>query len=128
MILSNYHEKKAYIATNNFDVVRLAKTFLDPRISNDDNRINIARYSLLTADHSSTRKREVSVFICKDFLPLVKKDDIADLKECLLTEITVDTEICFFTCLYRSRSKNYNQFSDFCKDYSIFIVNNINEH
>ena len=106
-------------------MVRLAKTFLDPRISNDDNRINIARYSF--TDHSSTRKREVSVFICKDFLPLVKKDDIADLKECLLTEITVDNEICFFTCLYRSRSKNYNQFSDFCKDYSI-LLNNINEH
>ena len=82
-------------------MVRLAKTFLDPRISNDDNRINIARYSLLTADHSSTRKREVSVFICKDFLPLVKKDDIADLKECLLTEITVDKKNAFFTCLCR---------------------------
>ena len=107
--------------------MRLVKTFLDPRISNDDNRINIARYSLLTADHSSTRKREVSVFICKDFLRLIKKDDIADLKECLLTEITVDNEICFFMCLYRSRSQNYNQFSDFCKDYSIFL-NNINEH
>ena len=85
--------------------MRLVKTFLDPRISNDDNRINIARYSLLTADHSSTRKREVSVFICKDFLRLIKKDDIADLKECLLTEITVDNEICFLRAFLGHEAK-----------------------
>ena len=33
----------------------------------------------------------------KDFLPIIKKDNIVDLKECLVTEITVDKS--FFACL-----------------------------
>ena len=33
----------------------------------------------------------------------------------------------FFTCLYRSPSQNFDQFSDFCIDFSI-LLNNINDH
>ena len=33
----------------------------------------------------------------------------------------------FFTYLYRSLSRNCDQFSDFCKDFSM-LLNNINDH
>ena len=118
---------EAYIATNNFDIVCLSETFLDSSIPNDDHRINIAGYSLLRADHPSNTKKGGFCIYYKDFLPLIKKDDITDLKECLVMEIIVDGKKCFFTCLYRSPSQNYNQFSDFCKDFSI-LLNNINDH
>ena len=103
------------------------ETFLESNISNDDNRINIVEYSLLRADHPSNTKKGGVCIYYKDFLPLLKKDDITDLKEVLLTEITVDNEKCFFKCLYRSPSQNCDQFSDFCKDFSI-LLNNINDH
>ena len=81
-----------YIATNNFDIVCLSETFLDSSIPNDENRINIAGYSLLRADHpSNTKKGGVCVYY-KDFLPLIRKYDITDLKECLVMEITVENE------------------------------------
>ena len=57
---------------------------------------------------------------------LRKKDDITDLKERLVTEVTVDNGKYFFTCLYRSPSQNCDQCSDFCKDFSILL--NINDH
>ena len=45
-----------YIATSNFDVVCLSENF-DSGISNDDNRINVARYSMIRADHLSNMKK-----------------------------------------------------------------------
>ena len=81
-----------YIATNNFDIVCLSEPFLDSSIPNDENRINIAGYSLLRADHpSNTKKGGVCVYY-KDFLLLIRKYDITDLKECLVMEITVENE------------------------------------
>ena len=113
--------------TNVFDILCLSETFLDWSIPNGDNRINIAGYSLLREDHlSNTKKRGIRIYY-KDFLPLIKKNDVSDLKACLVTEITVDHEKCFFTCLYRSPGQNCDQFSDFCKDFSI-LYNNINDH
>ena len=81
-----------YIATNNFDIVCLSETFLNSSIPNDENRINIAGYSLLRADHpSNTKKGGVCVYY-KDFLLLIRKYDITDLKKCLVMEITVENE------------------------------------
>ena len=37
---------EAYIAASNFDIVCLSETFLNSSLPNDDNRINIAGYSL----------------------------------------------------------------------------------
>ena len=39
----------------------------------------------------NTKKGGVCIYY-KDFLPLIKNDDIADLKNCLVTEIIVDNE------------------------------------
>ena len=61
---------EAYIATNNFDIVCFSETFLDSSIPNDDNRINIAGYSLLRADHSSNTKKGGVCIYYKDFVLL----------------------------------------------------------
>ena len=117
---------EAYIATRNFDIVYLSETFLDSSISNDGNTINIAGYLLIRADHpSNTKKGSVCIYY-KDFLSLIKRDDITNVKKCLIAVITVDNEKCFFTCFYRSQ-KNCGQFSGFCKDFNI-LLNNINGH
>ena len=78
----------------------------------------------LRADHPSNLKKEGVCIYYKDFLPVIKKDDITDLKECL---VTVDNGKHFCVCLYRSPSQNFDQFSNFCKGFSI-LLNNINDH
>ena len=105
----------------------LFETFPDSCILNADNRINIEGYSLLRADNSNNTKKEGACICYKHFLPLIKKDDITDFIECLGTEITVDKKKCFFTCLCRSPGQNCDQFSDFCKCFSI-LLNNTNDH
>ena len=68
----------------------LSEIFLDSSIPNDDNRLSIAGYSLLRAGHPSNRKKGGACIYYKDFLPLIKKDNFTDLKECLVMEITFD--------------------------------------
>ena len=67
---------EAYIAINNFDIVCLSYIFLDSNISNDGNRINNSRYSLLRTDHASNTKKGGVCIYYKGFLPLIKRDGI----------------------------------------------------
>ena len=38
-------------------------------------------------------------------LPLVRRNDLTNIKDCWVTEINVNNEKCFFTCLYSSPSQ-----------------------
>ena len=82
----------------------LSETFLDSSIPIDDNRLSIPDYSMMTADHASNTKRGRVCLYYKEHLPIIRRDDVSNLKECLVTEITVKNEGCFLTCLYRSPS------------------------
>ena len=61
----------------------------------------------------------------KEHLPIIHRDDISNLKECLATEITVKNKRCFLTWLYRSPSQNCEQFQSFFDSLDI-LMNNIN--
>ena len=43
----------------------------------------------------------------KESLPLIRRSDLSDMKECLATEINVNNEKWFLTCLYRSPSQGH---------------------
>ena len=59
----------------------------------------------------------------KEYLPIIRREHISNLKEWLVTEIK--NERCFFRCLYRSPSQNREQFQSFCDSLDI-LMNNIN--
>ena len=42
----------------------------------------------------------------KESLSLIKLSDLNNMKEYLVTEINVNNEKCFFTCLYRSSNQS----------------------
>ena len=48
---------KAFITSNDFDIVCLSQTFLDSTIPNNNVNIQINEYSLLRADHPNDIKR-----------------------------------------------------------------------
>ena len=50
----------------------------------------------LRADHPSNLKKEGVCIYYKDFLPVIKKDDITDLKECLVTVDNGKKFVCAF--------------------------------
>ena len=60
-------------------------------------------------------------------LPLIRRNDFANLKDCLLTEINVNNKKYFFTCLYRSPSQNHDELECICINFDIFFsnINNI---
>ena len=61
----------------------------------------------------------------KKYLLLIRKVDICKVNECVVTEITVNNERCFLTCLYRSPNQNQEQFESFCENL-IDVLSGIN--
>ena len=66
----------------------LSETFLDSSIPIDENTLSIPIYSMIRADHPSNTKRGGVCLYYNEHLPIIRKDDISNLKECLVAEIT----------------------------------------
>ena len=87
---------EAFITTHNFDIICLSETFLDCTVSQHDENIMINGYLLLRADYPSNSMRGGVCLYFKEHLPLIRRNDLSILQECLVTEIIVDNEKCFF--------------------------------
>ena len=117
---------QALSVTHDYDIICLSETFLDSSISNDDERVNIKGYNLLRTDHPSNKKRGDVCMYYKEQLPIIKRDDLCTLKECLITEIRVHKKMFFFSCLYKSPSQTQNEFEEFCNDLNL-LLSNVND-
>ena len=103
---------------NDLDIVCLSETFLDSSIPIDDNRLSIPGYSMMRADHpSNTKRSEVCLYYKEHFL-IIWRDDISNLKEFLVTEITIKMNDVSSRAYIGLLAKIVNSFSPF--------VNNIN--
>ena len=109
--------------TNDYDIICLTETFLDSSTDNDDDRISIPGYILLRTGHPSNTKRGGVCIYYKDHLPIIKRNDLCQLHECMVTEMRIGKNKCFFTCLYRSPSQTSDEFEDFCTDLNLFLSN-----
>ena len=114
---------QAISVSKNYDLSCLSETFLDPSISSSDERITIEGYDVLRADHPSNKKRGGVCIYYKEHLPVIKRDDLCNLNECLGLEIRIGGEKCFFSCLYRSPSQGREEFESFCTDFDLFLSN-----
>ena len=109
--------------TNDYDIICLTETFLDSLIENDDDRISIPGYNILRTDHPCNGKRGGVCIYYKDLLPIIKRNDLCQLHEYLITELRIGKKKCLFTCLYRSPSQTSKEFEDFCTDLNLFLSN-----
>ena len=85
--------------------------------------IQINGFSLLRADYPNNIKRGGVCIYFKESLPSIKRNDLTNLKDCLVTEINVNNEKCFFTCLYRSPSQNHDELEHFCTNFDLLLSN-----
>ena len=53
-------------------------------------------YNLLRTDHPSNKKRQGVCMYFKKHIPIIKRDDLCTLKECLVTEILVGNLVLIF--------------------------------
>ena len=103
---------------NDLDIVCLSETFLDSSIPIDDNRLSIPGYSMMRADHPSNTKRSGVCLYYKEHFLIIWRDDISNLKEFLVTEITIKMNDVSSRAYIGLLAKIVNSFSPF--------VNNIN--
>ena len=54
---------------------------------------------------------------------MFKRDDICTLDNCLMTEIFLQGEKCFLTCIYGSPSQIHDEFDDFCTKFDLLLSN-----
>ena len=101
---------QAYITQHNYDIICLTETFLNSSILSDDSKIKIDGYNLIRSDHPSDSKKGGVCIYYKEHIPLVLRDDIKTLDNCMVTEIRSQNEKCFLACIYRSLSQNQNEF------------------
>ena len=62
----------------------------------------------------------------EEHIPLIKRDHICALDNCLVTEIRSQSEKYFLTCISRSPSQNNEEFENFCANFDL-LLSNINE-
>ena len=73
--------------THEYDIICLSETFFDFLFNSHDDGINIEGYNLLRADHPNDKKRGGVCMYFKEHLLILRRDDLCNLPECLVTEI-----------------------------------------
>ena len=117
---------QAYVTQHNYSIICLSETFLNSSIDSSDTRILIDGYNLVRSEYPSDLKRGGICICYKEHIPLIKRDDICTLDDCLVTDICLQSEKCFLTCIYRSPSQNNEESENFCINFNL-LLSNINE-
>ena len=114
---------EAFNAIHDFDVICITETFLDSDYLDGDKRLGLQGYDMIRSDHPSNTKRGGVCIYYKKYLPLVKRDDIFPLSECLVCEISMKKSKCFVTCVYHSPSQSLEEFNNFCIGFESICTN-----
>ena len=112
----------------NFDIVCLSETILDSTVPYNYENININGYSLLKVDHPNNIKQEGVCMYFKESLLLIRRNDLSNMEEYLVTEINANNKKCFFKCLRRSLSQIHKELESFCFNLDLLLSNINDQH
>ena len=118
---------RTYISINKIDIICLSDTYLDSRISSDDDNLELLGYNLVRADSPTNTKRGGVCIYYHNSLSL-KEIDIQFLNECINFEIRVGGKLCIFLCLYRSSSQTRDIFETFADNFTLTLETIINKN
>ena len=97
----------------NFDIICLSEAFLNSPLNREDDRLKIEGYDLIRSDNPNRLKTEDVCIYYKEHIPLIRRDDPCSLRDCLITEIRLENENCFLTCLHRLPCQHQHEFKIF---------------
>ena len=103
---------QSHALSYNTDIIFLSETFLDSSIETNNLQLNITGYNLLQYDHPSNIKRGGVCMFYKDYLPVIKRDDLCALTECIVVEVN-----------YRSPSQAVDEFESYCQSSHLKLTN-----
>ena len=75
------------------------------------------------SDHSSNIKGGGVCMFYKDYLPVIRRDDLCAVAECIVVEVNLGTKSLFFTCNYRSVSQTIDEFESYCQSLHSTLTN-----
>ena len=75
------------------------------------------------SDHPSDTKRACKCMFYKDYLLVIRDDDLYALTEYIVTEIKMVKKWIFFTCNYRSPSQTSDEFENYCQNFHLTLPN-----
>lgn len=84
----------------------MSEPVLDSSTNITDTKIYMNSYQLLWADHPCIITRGGVLVNYKDYLTSIRRTDLSNFQEGLVTEITIDKEKYFLNYLHRSPSQN----------------------
>ena len=103
--------------TNEHDIICQLEMFPDSSFISFDDRINIEGYNLLRPNHPNDNLRG-GVYKCfKEYLPILRRGNLCNLPECLVTEIRMGKK----KCVYRSSGQSSDEFDTFCSNFNLFL-------
>ena len=114
---------EVFLSVHKFDIVCLSETFLNSSYSEDDVRLKLTGYDCIRCDNPENLKRGGVCIYYKEHLPLVKRNDISPIQECLVTEIKVKGLKHFITCLYRSPNQTGEELQTFIEGIETTVSN-----
>ena len=114
---------QSHALSYNIDIIFLSKAFLDSSIEANNPKLNIPGYNLLRSDHPSNIKRGGVCMFYKDYLPVIRRDDLCALTKCIVVEVNSGTKSLFFTCNYRSPSQTVDEFERYCQSLHLTLTN-----
>ena len=59
----------------------------------------------------------------KDYLPIIRRDDLCILSECIIAEIKLEKKYIFFTWNYRSPGQTPMEFENYCQNFHLKLSN-----
>ena len=83
----------------------------------------IYRYNLIRAADPSYSKRGGVCIYYIEHISLIKRNNICTLDNCLVTEIRLQGEKSFLTCIYFSLSQSHDEFKVFCTKFDLYLSN-----
>ena len=78
---------------------------------------------MLQSDNPSNIKRGGVCMFYKDYLPVIRRDDLCALTECIVVEVNLGTKSLFFTCSYRSPSQTVDKLESYCQSLHLTLTN-----
>ena len=86
---------QAISVSKNYDIICLSETSLDPWIDSSDEKITVEDIISCVQVIQLSKMWEVRIYY-KEHLPVMKRDDLCNLNECLVLEVRIAGEKNFF--------------------------------
>ena len=110
---------EAYNSVYNYDLVGIVEIHLNDTI--DCSKLDINGYTFMNSNHLHNVKRGGVGLYVRNSFPVIRREDLAVLPECIVCEIHLDNKKYFFTVLYRSPSQSQTEFQGFKNNFEVML-------